>query len=254
MKLDHVPAVFVFARMAAERLDSAPLEHADLLTRLTFNWMRPLLALGNTRELETTDLYPLPQSDTAQHVASVFDREWQRQQVAGRTPSLIRVLARGFGRPFMEAAVLKLVHDCTLFVGPIVLSATIHFLEDANAPWWHGLAYVLALFGAALVQSICLRHYFFRCFRTGMNLRTAVTTSVYAKSLRLSLGARARYTSGEVTNLMSLDAMRLQQLTSYLHTVWSGPLQISLALYLLWQQVSSGLWCGVRRNVLRERL
>lgn len=97
-----------------------------------------------------------------------------------------------------------------------MLRKVIHFLEDPYAPPEQGYYYVAALLGAAIVQSICLRQvrtallpptplsvthhcpsasarqYFFRCFRTGMHLRSAVITSVYAKSLRLSAGARAR--------------------------------------------------------------
>lgn len=43
-----------------------------------------------------------------------------------------------------------------------------------------------------------------------MNLRSAVITAVYAKSLVISAGALSRKSTGEVTNLMSVDATRLQ--------------------------------------------
>ena len=39
---------------------------------------------------------------------------------------------------------------------PIVLNYLISFVEDANAPAWQGYAYALAMFGAAVLQSIFL--------------------------------------------------------------------------------------------------
>lgn len=91
-----------------------------------------------------------------------------------------------------------------------------------------------------------------------MQLRSSVISSVFQKSLVLSVGARGqcgpqgveraprgrpltplcpRYTTGEIINLMSVDASRLQDLTAYMNTTWSGPFQIIVALVLLWQEV-----------------
>ena len=44
----------------------------------------------------------------------------------------------------------------------------------------------------------------------GMRLRSAVTTSVYTKALSLSTAAMSERTTGEISNLMSVDASRLQ--------------------------------------------
>lgn len=42
---------------------------------------------------------------------------------------------------------------------------------------------------------------------------------------------------GEIANLMSIDAQRLQDLTPYLHAVWYSFFQIAVALYFLYEQV-----------------
>lgn len=62
--------------------------------------------------------------------------------------------------------------------------------------------------------------------------------------MRLSNAARKDSTVGEIVNLMSVDAQRFMDLTTYLNMVWSAPLQISLALYFLWQTLGKKLlWC-----------
>ena len=40
---------------------------------------------------------------------------------------------------------------------------------------------------------------------------------------------------GEIVNLMSSDAQHFMDLTPFLNLLWSGPLQIILAIYFLWQ-------------------
>eukprot|EP00820_Chromera_velia_P015173 Cvel_25155.t1-p1 / transcript=Cvel_25155.t1 / gene=Cvel_25155 / organism=Chromera_velia_CCMP2878 / gene_product=ABC transporter C family member 8, putative / transcript_product=ABC transporter C family member 8, putative / location=Cvel_scaffold2813:14284-22983(+) / protein_length=791 / sequence_SO=supercontig / SO=protein_coding / is_pseudo=false len=50
--------------------------------------------------------------------------------------------------------------------------------------------------------------------------------------------------TGEIVNLMSVDGQRLQDLMSYFHTLWSGPLQITLSLVLLWRHVGVAVLAG----------
>jgi ATP-binding cassette, subfamily C (CFTR/MRP), member 1 len=70
-----------------------------------------------------------------------------------------------------------------------------------------------------------------------MNLRSAVITSVYFKSLSLSSAALARRSAGEISNLMSVDSARLQDLTPYLHALWYSFFQVTVAMTMLWRQL-----------------
>ena len=93
------------------------------------------------------------------------------------------------------------------------------------------------MFFSALLQSLCLRNYFYLCFRTGLRLRSSCVTMVYNKSLRLSAASRALYNQGEIMNLMEVDSQKFQDITSYLQTIWSGPFQIVGSVILLWLQL-----------------
>lgn len=90
-----------------------------------------------------------------------------------------------------------------------------------------------ALLASSIIESVSLRHYFFITFRTGLQLRSATITCVYEKALKLSVGARAQYSTGQINNLMAVDSLKLQGLTGYLHTIWSGPFQIIVSLIML---------------------
>ena len=213
---------------------------------LSFSWMRPLLEIGNMRRLEPSDLGELDFEDSSNGVYIAFKEQWRKQlkkltysDGTSKTPSLAMAYLRAFGFPFFCAGGLKFVHDCCLFAGPLLLNRLILFLSNPSLPTSVGMYYVLGLFAANTMMSLCLRQYFFWCFRVGMRLRSAVVTSVYAKSLVLSAGALGRKSVGEITNLMAVDSTRLQELTPYLHAVWYSFFQIAIALVLLWQQVGS---------------
>jgi ABC-type bacteriocin/lantibiotic exporter with double-glycine peptidase domain len=78
-----------------------------------------------------------------------------------------------------------------------------------------------------------------------MRLRSCIIKSVFHKSLKLSISAINKRSSGQITNLMSLDSTRLQELTPYLHAVWYSLFQIGVAISFLWQLVGPSCLGGV---------
>jgi ABC transporter transmembrane region len=180
--------------------------------RLTFQWFTPILKLGNEKqrlEQEDLDLVPLPESCRTDAVHNRFDFYW-REETKTNSPSLVRALYRAFGRDYIFAGLLKFVHDLSVFVGPITLHNMVVFLRSPDAPLWHGLFWTTAVTCSQILMSICLRHYFFQCYQTGLRIRTALAVAVYRKALRLAAHERQTRSAGEITNLMSIDAQRLQ--------------------------------------------
>jgi hypothetical protein len=187
---------------------------AALWSKLTFRWFRPILERGNDKKKldpADLDLIPLPDDCSTSRVTASFDRYWDRElEKHPASPSLVRALCRSFGPEFVRAGCLKLVHDLMVFVGPNVLHAMIVFLRDPSAPTWHGVALAAVVTASQAAMSLCLRHYFFKCYTTGLRIRTSIVSVVYRKALRLSSEERETRTVGEITNLSSIDAQRLQ--------------------------------------------
>lgn len=69
--------------------------------------------------------------------------------------------------------------------------------------------------------------------------------SISLKSLKLNSMARRQSTVGEIVNLMSVDAQRFMDLTTYLHMIWSGPFQISVCMYFLWNTLGPSVLAGL---------
>ncbi|KAF9610651.1 hypothetical protein IFM89_023907 [Coptis chinensis] len=70
-----------------------------------------------------------------------------------------------------------------------------------------------------------------------MHVRSALTAMVYRKGLRISSLARQSHTSGEIVNYMAVDVQRVGDYSWYLHDIWMLPMQIILALAILYKNV-----------------
>ncbi|KAJ6497379.1 ABC transporter transmembrane region-domain-containing protein [Mycena sanguinolenta] len=100
------------------------------------------------------------------------------------------------------------------------------------------------MFVASVVQTILLNQYFQRTFETGMRVRAGLVTAIYSKALILSNDERGR-SSGDIVNLMSVDAVRMQDLCIDGLTAISGPFQIILAFISLYNLLGWASFVGV---------
>ncbi|CAG5119557.1 unnamed protein product, partial [Candidula unifasciata] len=265
--------------------NACPEKESSFLSRITFWWFTGMVIQGYKRALTQADLWFLNREDTAEYVAQKFYKHWNlRKQTVpvsavangdvqetsfifregsailttyavgmedGKTPKrkLLSALVRTYICFFLQAAVFKLAQDLLSFVSPQLLRFLIQF-TSSDEYTWRGYFYSSLLLIVALLQSILLHQYFHCTFLLGMRLRSTIIAVVYRKTLRLSSSAKKTSTVGEIVNLMSVDAQRFMDLTTYMHMIWSGPLQISLSLYFLWQTLGPSALAGIAVMVL----
>uniref|UniRef100_A0A8C5FMM4 ABC-type glutathione-S-conjugate transporter n=1 Tax=Gadus morhua TaxID=8049 RepID=A0A8C5FMM4_GADMO len=245
---------------------------------------------GYKTPLEAKDLWSLNVQDSSQTVVPRFLEEWEKEQAknrkpemymcgatnhvtagaagavengpeetevllsegraAPRQPSFLWALIRAFGPFFLIGSAYKLLQDLISFVSPQLLRLLISFTKQKGAPDWWGYALAFLMFFTALLQTLILHQHFQYCFVTGMRLRTAIIGAIYRKSLVITNAAKRKSTVGEIVNLMSVDAQRFMDLTTFLNMLWSAPLQIILALYFLWQNLGPSVLAGLAVMVL----
>ncbi|KAL1263879.1 hypothetical protein QQF64_004234, partial [Cirrhinus molitorella] len=167
-----------------------------------------------------------------------------------RQPSFLRALLKAFGPYFLIGSAFKLLQDLITFVNPQLLRMLIDFTKQPKAPAWWGYSLAFLMFGTSLLQTLILHQHFQYCFVTGMRLRTGIIGAIYRKSLVITNAAKRSSTVGEVVNLMSVDAQRFMDLTTFLNMLWSAPLQIMLALFFLWENLGPSVLAGVAVMVL----
>lgn len=63
--------------------------------------------------------------------------------------------------------------------------------------------------------------------------------------MRLSNAARKTTTVGEITNLMSVDAEKMQNAPQFFHFLWITPITIALTMIFLWQKLGPACLVGL---------
>ncbi|XP_053413290.1 multidrug resistance-associated protein 1 isoform X3 [Nycticebus coucang] len=267
-----------------------PESGASFLSRIFFWWITGMMIRGYRHPLESSDLWSLNKEDMSEQVVPVLVKNWKKECAKcrkqpvkivyssrdpakpkgnskldvneeaealivksphkERDPSLFKVLYKTFGPYFLMSFLFKAIHDLMMFAGPELLKLLINFVNDKEAPDWQGYLYTALLFLSACLQTLVLHQYFHICFVSGMRIKTAVIGAVYRKALVISNAARKSSTVGEIVNLMSVDAQRFMDLATYINMIWSAPLQVILALYLLWLNLGPPILAGVAVMIL----
>ncbi|XP_018655393.1 putative multidrug resistance protein 1 (ATP-binding cassette C1) [Schistosoma mansoni] len=131
------------------------------------------------------------------------------------------------------------------YSSPLLLGMLLRFLSKPEAPLWQG--YFIA-FSMLFLQSISVlvdQKGFYSCLSLGISVRSALTSAIYRKSLRLSSEARSQYTTGELINLLSVDVNRIKELFMFSFLVWDAFIEFGLSFILLWRQLGSAAIAGV---------
>lgn len=62
-------------------------------------------------------------------------------------------------------------------------------------------------------------------------------TAIYEKTLKLSYEARKNMNTGDMINLVSIDANKVCDVVGFAHYIWSAPLQVIACLVLLFMML-----------------
>ncbi|MEQ2209475.1 hypothetical protein XENOCAPTIV_030683 [Xenoophorus captivus] len=125
----------------------------------------------------------------------------------------------------------------------LLLRLMISFIQDKSSYAWEGYLYAVLLLVVALLQSLFLQQYFQRCFVLGMKVRTALMAAVYKK---VSTGMTARH--GLDSEILPQE--RFNDVTNFIHLLWSCPLQIIISIVFLWIELGPSTLAGLAVMVL----
>ncbi|KAI3979532.1 hypothetical protein MKX01_001724 [Papaver californicum] len=222
-----------------------PYSSANLYSILTFSWLNPLLDLGNQKTINLDDIPQLSPEDNANGIYSIF-KEKILHTTGGSggeisSPKLVKALFWLTWREVLCTALLSLVYIFASFVGPYLIDFFVQYLnDDEPAPQgFNSRGYVLvsAFVLSKIVESLSTRHSSFKLEIVGIRVKNALVAIIYDKLMTLSNQSRQNTSSGEIVNLMAVDADGVSYFSSNLHDCWKVPLQVILALLLLYRNV-----------------
>ncbi|OAY47206.1 hypothetical protein MANES_06G060800v8 [Manihot esculenta] len=214
---------------------TCPERHVNLLSRIYFGWMTPLMQQGYRKPITENDVWKLDTWDQTETLIKNFQKCWVEESQKPK-PRLLRALNNSLGKRFWLGGVFKIGNDLSQFVGPVLLNHLLKSMQRGD-PAWIGYVYAFSILLGVSIGVLCESQYFQNVMRVGFRLRSTLVAAIFRKSLRLTHESRKNFPSGKITNMITTDANALQQICQQLHGLWSAPFRITLSMVLLYQQL-----------------
>ena len=177
------------ADAATHKHQRSPYLDASLLTRLSYRWLSPFMALGSSKVLEEDDMHELMPHDSAvllmEGIRKAQAEVMKEQQdeidrdaaaapagSAAATPTrrprvkLLRMLWKQFGWRYLQIQSVLLFYSGVKILQPLMLFQLVSFLstdEEAGMGYLYAIAMGLGAVGQALVH----HQFFFHAARSG---------------------------------------------------------------------------------------
>ncbi|KAJ4816006.1 multidrug resistance-associated protein 1 [Rhynchospora pubera] len=225
-----------------------PERRANIFSRIFFSWMTPLMQQGYKQPITEKDVWKLDNWDQTETLYTRFQQCWI-EETRKPKPWLLRALNASLGGRFWLGGLFKIGNDASQFVGPVILNLLLASMQRGD-PAWNGYIYAFSIFAGVALGVLCEAQYFQNVMRVGFRLRATLVAAVFRKSLRLTHESRRKFASGKITNLMTTDAEALQQICQQLHSLWSAPFRIVIAVVLLYLQLGVASLVGALMLVL----
>ncbi|WOL08996.1 ABC transporter C family member 3-like [Canna indica] len=229
--------------------------NAGFFSKLTFYWVGPLLALGRRKTLDLKDVPQLHERDTVNGIFPIFKSKLY--SCSGSAPAgeittfkLAKALFLSIYDQILLTAVYALVNTCAIYVGPYLIDFLVRYLNGERLFANEGYLLLAAFVGAKLLECLTQRHGNFRMQQVGIRIQAAVVSIIYQKGLTLSESSKQSRSSGEVINLVSVDADQVESCFYYMHDLWIAPLDIVLALWILYVNIGIGCLAALAATIL----
>ncbi|GMR50273.1 hypothetical protein PMAYCL1PPCAC_20468 [Pristionchus mayeri] len=245
--------------------NESPEESASFLSNLFFCWLIKPIYKGSRNPLTEDDVFPIRSKWRSEYLKKRWEEEWGRslddfnkrkadgklkgdekaKKESDDLPSIILPLLRMFRWKILSVTGMRFIADFVHFANPIMLKLLIDFVSDDNSPIAYGVAIAIGMFALSEIRSLLFNHFFTVMITTSVQVQSVLTNAVYAKALRLSSSARNSKTVGAIVNLMAIDIEKICQVMPITQHYWSSPLQLTIAMGLLWWTIGPSAIAGI---------
>ncbi|KAF3811135.1 Multidrug resistance protein fer6 [Colletotrichum gloeosporioides] len=173
---------------------------AGFFSKLTFQWMAPLMSTGYKRQLEPNDIWTVNPDRAADVMTDKLKAAFQKRVDKGDKYPLLWALHETYFFEFWLGGFLQLMSTIFQVMSPFTLRYLIQFANDA----WDaanqgqpppaigkGIGLVLGVTFMQILQSLGTNHFIYRGMMIGGQSRAVLISAIFEKSMSLSGRAKA---------------------------------------------------------------
>ncbi|KAF7339150.1 hypothetical protein MVEN_01992000 [Mycena venus] len=205
----------------------------SVLAKPFFLHFIPLLFTGSRRRITIPDLCDIPlylRSDPATEkllaALAVEDKSSDRY--------LVKSTFRAFRGHFFSPVLPRLVVLAGTFAQVALVEQMILYVSDKSIPKERGATLVVAYFVVYVSLAIATYVYYEKVNAFIVLYRSALTGSLYTKTLRLQYKAARELGQGAATTYMSVDVGKITEGFQLLQDFWANVVTILIACTMLW--------------------
>ncbi|KAI5476304.1 ABC transporter [Pseudohyphozyma bogoriensis] len=258
-------------------LDDAPeipLATANILSRLGFFWIEPILVKGYKRTLVAEDLWKMDPSREAGLLADQFElhferrrkdvEDWNRKLDEGFKPSAVRKMWVGIALALSDTfrwliwftGFYKVFGDLAQVCAPLITKQIIYFVANSVAARdgvagvrlpkiGEGVGYAVALFLLQMIFSICSAQVLSRSAQVGILVRGALIAAVYRRAMILSNKSRVKLSNAKLISYVSADISRIDFGSGFFHFTWGCAVQLIVVIIILLVELGVSILTGI---------
>ncbi|KAF9971485.1 hypothetical protein BGZ73_005585 [Actinomortierella ambigua] len=238
-----------------EQSGASDYDKANIFSRISFHYFQRIVSKAYHKDISLEDVDGMAPAEL--HTAQVYPRlaqAWETYVQHHKHPSLLWYLITSFGSRWVQAIALRYLLVVLTFVSPQLLNLLLTFIQtykkeergDGLLPFSDpqplalGIILAFGMFFTSLMVVVVQSAFAMFTINMGSEIRTGLIAMMYRKSLRLTADAKQKLDPGKITNHMSIDAERWPRSASFIGIVSSLPLEIGLAIWMLYRQLG---WC-----------
>nr|KYP38847.1 ABC transporter C family member 3 [Cajanus cajan] len=209
--------------------------------------------VSNNSDPNHEDLPLLATDDSAYGIYPTFRSRLESECGSVRrvtTLKLAKVLFLSTWQGILLSGIFAFLYACASYVGPFLIDICVQYLNGEHKFKNEGYVLAMAFVAAKLVEGLSERHYMFRYQQVGVRMQSKLVAMIYTKGLILSCQSKEGHSTGEIINLMTVDAERIGEFCWYMHQPWMCVLQVALALFILYRSVGVASLAALAATVI----
>jgi ATP-binding cassette subfamily C (CFTR/MRP) protein 2 len=217
--------------------------NAGIISKLSFSWMNHLLRKGNEKILAVDDIPRLGRAEDVDAAYAKLNAQWNRE--GQNTKFMPFIIVRAHWELFTMAGILRLINSCVMYAGPLLIQRFIDVTAKEDGSWQDGSWLVLLLLVSKGIEVVTEHQSSFINKRIGIQIWAGLVSAVYRKGLKITSARRQGHGTGNILNYMNVDVDEVSRLCQQLHDLWGLPLQICLALFILYSVLGIATLSGI---------